>query len=368
MIAVLLLLFSESLIALVVAFVLIIVEFIIGRLKAKNRLQFIQQNTQLEAQVSALEAEALACQHPVHSLQTIGRSNLPIWAHQVEDCISISTSEMNEMAQRFSGIVRDLHAIVGEKTEHDELSSGDIKERLNSVSSALRNLVEIKEESQHEIAELSKFTEQLESMARDVGYIAEQTNLLALNAAIEAARAGESGRGFAVVADEVRSLANRSGEIGSNIIASVGKVNEQFKRMSQKTATSSEAEGDLINTADEHISSVIHQYEETRKERDDGAAHLEQLSSNITSEIEASLVLMQFQDRVSQILEHVRQNMSELSEQIEDHQNLDIEGFLEKMAGEYTTTSEREVHRKLTGTEVTSETQDESDDGEVVFF
>jgi methyl-accepting chemotaxis protein len=297
----------------------------------------------------------------------IGRSNFPIWAHQVSDCIDISTKEMNELAERFAGIVSNLHTIVMGEVEHDELSVTEIKERLNHISSALAKLVAMREESQKEIAKLSAFTGKLELMARDVGSIADQTNLLALNAAIEAARAGESGRGFSVVADEVRDLAQRSGNIATDIIANVVKVNEQFNSMEQKSAASAEIEGRLSENAGKDIQIVINQHEETKRQRDAGAEHLEQLSSGITGDIEMALVSMQFQDRVSQIMGHVRGNLTELSEMIEDPERLDIERFLDKMAGEYTTTSEREAHRRLTGKEVSRESN-KSDDGEVVFF
>jgi hypothetical protein len=63
----------------------------------------------------------------------------------------------------------------------------------------------------------------------------------------------------------------------------------------------------------------------------------------------------------------VKGNLSELSHLIEDHENLDVEGFLKKMAGEYTTTSEREAHRKLTGAEVAKSAK-KADDGDIVFF
>lgn len=374
--ALVLVLVSDAMVAMAVAFACIVFEFVLGYAKRQSHALLIQKNIEANARVSELEAELQEAQHPIHSLQTIGNSNLQIWAHQIDDCTKISGTEINELAQRFSGIVSDLHAIVNvsdlhtgdsEQDDPDEISIVEMKEMLDSISSSLVTLMKMNDESQKEITELTTFTDKLEDMAQNVGYIAEQTNLLALNAAIEAARAGEWGRGFAVVADEVRNLANRSGEIGTEIIANVARVNEHFRHMAHKSTTCGEIGVDLIEAADRRISVVIRQHEETMRGRDEAADHLAQLSSNITREIESALVSMQFQDRVSQILEHVRRNMSELSIEIEDHQSLDIERFLEKMAGEYTTTNEREVHKKLTGVD-TTDSPKASDEGEVVFF
>ena len=365
--AFLLLVNSDSLIATIFSGGLIAAEIILGFKKTKIHEQLNRDSALTKNKMVELELEAQKATNILYSLQVIGKSNMPIWAHQIGDCISITTTEMDGLAQRFSGIVSDLHSIVDEKTEDKELSMVEIKERLDEVSSSLVKLVGMRGELQKEIAELSVYVEKLEAMARDVGSIADQTNLLALNAAIEAARAGEAGRGFSVVADEVRNLASRSGQIASDIITNVVKANEMFNRMEQKSSTNANVEGDLIEKAEKNIDQVIHQHEETKRERDEGAENILQLSSSIRAEIESALVSFQFQDRVSQILGHVSGSMAELSEMINDHHNLDIDHFLEKMAGEYTTTSEREAHRKITGIEV-AEVPKESDDGDVVFF
>lgn len=367
LIALILVLVDNSTFNTIIAIGFIVIEFALGFGKSRENARLQSNHLLSKTRLAELEAESEEHQHPIHSLKLIGNSNLPLWSQQIDDCINISTQEMNELTQRFSGIVDDLYSIVKEKDTQDALSVEEIRDRLDNISSSLSKLVEMRAESQQEINQLSSFTEQLEAMARDVGGIAEQTNLLALNAAIEAARAGESGRGFAVVADEVRNLANRSGEIASDILSNVSKVNEVFSKLSHKFTANTDIEENLIQVAGEHIQSVINQHEDTKRERDEGAAHLAEMSSNISSEIEQALVSMQFQDKVSQILDHVRSNMTDLSAQIEDHKNLDIEGFLEKMSSEYTTTSEREAHKKLTGKD-SNEEPPVSDEGEVVFF
>ena len=350
-----------------VALALVILDIVLAHFKQKEHLSLKKQYAALQLRYTTLESEHHDSMNAVHALQNIGKSNLPIWAHQIDDCVNISTKEINGLAEQFVGIVDNLRSIVGSNhTQQENISTDEMQQKLDTVSASIQTLVNLILETQQEISELSTFTSGLEKMANDVGYIADKTNLLALNAAIEAARAGESGRGFAVVADEVRNLATRSGEIGSEIITNVNNVNEQFKKMSDKYAKLSGIETELVESSNQSIAEVLQQHQETKLAFEQSSALFAQVSESISTEIEGTLVSMQFQDRVSQILEHVQANLTELSQQISSDERLDIDAFLEKMAGEYTTTSEREAHKKLTGSEIEVDTQ--SDDGEAVFF
>jgi len=361
--------FSESTLLLGVAGVLVAGELMLGYFKSATHQALRSAHSELQDQHQQLATDLEHQQQQAQSFRQLGTNTMPIWAHQIDDCITTSTGEMDQLVQLFSNIVGDLQTIVNERSSSstDELSLTQINDKLATVSSTLTKLVQMRTTLQQEIHELSSFTGKLELMARDVGSIAEQTNLLALNAAIEAARAGEMGRGFAVVADEVRNLASRSGEISASIIANVVSVNDQFLLMEQNSVKSTDVERDLIEQASQQITDVAAQHEQTQAERDSGIERLSDLSSSITGDIESALVSMQFQDKVSQILDHVRSNLYELSSQIESNQDLDIANLLEKMAREYTTTSEREAHRKLTGTDV-SGSSSTADESEVTFF
>jgi methyl-accepting chemotaxis protein len=71
------------------------------------------------------------------------------------------------------------------------------------------------------IAELSLAASRIGDVTKLITTIAEQTNLLALNATIEAARAGDAGRGFAVVAQEVKALAAQTAKATSEIATQI---------------------------------------------------------------------------------------------------------------------------------------------------
>ena len=360
--------FNDSLIVLAVAFSLVIVELYFGYLKKNMLAATSKDNEALRLVISELEKDLQTLKVSINSFESMGKDCLPILSHQIGNCIEISTHEMNELAERFVGMVNDLNNIVSKRDDVDALSSSQIQDRLDTVSQTLTHLLDVRVKSQEQIFELASFTESLENMARDVGGIASQTNLLSLNAAIEAARAGERGRGFAVVADEVRSLANRSGQIAANIITTVSDVNAQFNHIKESFSIDSDSGNKLTITANENIKAVIAQYNETKAARDNHAKNLEELSSGVRKKIEDTLVSLQFQDRVSQILGHVKGNLSQLSEDIPNHEHLNIQSFLEQMSANYTTTSEREFHHKFSHEVAYDIDEETSNDSEVVFF
>jgi methyl-accepting chemotaxis protein len=361
---------APSLFVALIALFLVGIDITLGYIDRSRMSKKSEQYLVEKVRADELEQRVENGRDMLHTVQQIGGSNLPLWGKQIEDCVNISTREMETLATSFADMVEDLRSIVdtsAKTTQRDELSTAEMKQKLDGVAGALVNLLEIKQQSNQEIQELSEFTDNLESMAINVGYIAEQTNLLALNAAIEAARAGDMGRGFAVVADEVRNLARRSGEIGAEIITSVGSVNERFKKMAEQSQESAGKESQMCENSNMAINEVIAEHEVTKETLDAASEHFSQVSNHIKSGVEQAMVSLQFQDRIAQILIHVCQNMSDLSERIEDHENLDIDAFIEKMAGEYTTTSERNAHRILTGDSLDDDS-DVADDGSVVFL
>lgn len=345
----------------------VLLEAILGYKKHRYATQLASALEESQAQVEVHAAQCQSLQGTVSSLQMLGKSTMPIWSSQVKDCIDISTDQINAITQQFCGIVSDIQIIVGHNETDDELSVNEIKQRLAHISTALESMVDSRKQAHSGLTELSSFTKKLETMARDVSSIAEQTNLLALNAAIEAARAGEAGRGFAVVADEVRSLASRSGAIAATIISDVAAVNTQFDHMAAGFESNDESESKLMAVAESHITTVIDEYVTMKGARDAGDERFQEIANNIKQEIEQSLISMQFQDRVSQILNHVVANMGDLSVQIEGGATPDIDALLEKMSQQYTTSSERDAHRKLTGNSAVSNDHI-ADDGEVVFL
>ncbi len=99
---------------------------------------------------------------------------------------------------------------VASATEEMAGSINEIGRQVADSNRIANEAVDQAEKTDARIAQLSLAASRIGDVTKLITTIAEQTNLLALNATIEAARAGDAGRGFAVVAQEVKALASPS--------------------------------------------------------------------------------------------------------------------------------------------------------------
>ncbi len=319
--------------------------------------------TALRAQAERERAEAVEAVRlaaPVQGLDEVCKSAAPIWSRQIEAARAQTEDAVVSLTERFSGLVRRLEHSVSTSRE----LAGNTGERgavgaLAQSETDLLGLVSALQEAQRsrdatlaEIRNLPSYTEQLKQMATEVAAIASQTNLLALNAAIEAARAGEAGRGFAVVADEVRKLSMLSSDTGKKMSEKVGVISEAIHNASRISEASSQSDGEAISRSEQTIKQVLARFGEVTTRLAGASEMLQDESKGIRNEIAELLVALQFQDRVSQILGHVRANLDKLHQHLDecdaagkDKYRMDASAWLSEMELNYAMAEQRAIHQ-----------------------
>ncbi len=327
-------------------------------------------------EVEKQSAEALhQGRQDILALESVGEFAFPVWTQQIRNCSGLAEREISALSQQFSAIVDNLHRVTDQEDSDGgvaaALSGDEVKLKLQDVTRMLESALSRRDEYLVEMERMASLTDGLEAMAKDVDYVAEQTNLLALNAAIEAARAGESGRGFAVVADEVRSLATRSAEIGKGIITKVNEVKDRFTALNEMAQTSGNEEKTMVDNAHTNVMEIGESYVTNITSLTAASNTVHTIAGDVGQEVNSALVALQFQDRMSQILDHITSNIDELGTFLvqggEKLHALDVERWLAKMQGEYTTADEHAVHSAIAGSGG-GEVEQVVDDGEVTFF
>jgi len=242
---------------------------------------------------------------------------IPICIRQVETSREHTETEITTLTSRFSEMVGKLEQLIsGAANDYQGKSVDDLfaesRMQLTAVLSVLNEIQEVEHGIITEVRKLSGHTDELETMSQEVRKVAEQINLLALNAAIEAARAGEHGRGFAVVADEVRKLAGFSSDTGERMSATASDISSAMASTLKMSEVSSVRGSENIEKAENSINVALGDLKAALTVFKDDADLLRDNSAHIRDEIFSVLTAFQFQDRVSQMLEHVEANLNNL--------------------------------------------------------
>ena len=283
---------------------------------------------------------------------------LPVLASQIENAREQSEHARLALSTRFRGIVSSLDGAVSASQQGSGGGDRDLtaamtegRQQLMEVVGALNAIRDGRAALIQEIRALGKFTAEMRDMAKNVEMIAFSTNILALNAAIEAARAGgDVGRGFAVVAQEVRHLATASKETGKVIGQKVGLMNDSLKLILGANDRVTESESTAIRESEARINGVLQRFGEMTDRLLKSADRFRGESEVIKDEVMESMVQLQFQDRVGQILSHVVRSIEDLGNvagiaaREGGSTHVSAETYLAQMAQTYTTNEQRRIH------------------------
>jgi methyl-accepting chemotaxis protein len=250
------------------------------------------------------------------SLHEVADASMARWSKHIDIARLQTEGAGTQLTHDFDAILGKLRQML-DTHESDsaqgvvaviEQSRGELSgmlERLNHAFDAQKPMLD-------EFVSLEAVTADLKRMANGVGDIAKQTNLLALNAAIEAARAGEAGRGFAVVADEVRKLSDQSGKLAKQIQEKVDAVNAATGSALAMAGQMSHQNETLVTSSDTVIGDVLERFSGVVQGLSHASQRMAAGSQDVREKVESVLVHLQFQDRMSQILAAVLNDIERL--------------------------------------------------------
>ncbi len=287
-----------------------------------------------------------AAGNPVSALPALLGDVLPVWRAQVtlarehtEEAAGTLVAELHGLTTQFDaagfgegdgtrGRSQELLAECEQQLKPVVHTMGEIANSHSALVGSLRGMMAV--------------TDELRGMADEVARIAQQTNLLALNAAIEAARAGEAGRGFSVVAAEVRRLSQDSADTARRIAQRIEEVTSMMASTSSSALQSVERDGRSIGATGQRVEEVLGHVRELGL----GSEALIAQGQAIRGSIENLVVGLQFQDRVSQIVGAIEQDMARLLGSVESGQALPPPPqWLARLQQGYTMRDQREQHR-----------------------
>lgn len=281
---------------------------------------------------------------------------LPIWSRQIEEGRKQTKDAVESLAQRFAKIVLNLDDVIttAERLRQDiSDGEGNMEVLIDSSRNELKGSIQVPQEvtasrSQllKEIDTLSAYTSELTAMASMIESIAEQTDLLAS----KATRADEASRDFAVFTDEVQSLSYRLALISKEIGTKSNAASEAIRSALQVAEIVSNQETGAMDNAKQVIEQVMRRFQEITHKFTESSHRIEFGNTQIRDEISEILVSLQFQDRVSQILNAVIEHIDKLH-LIAKHKNdhgqielLDLAKWLEDMEKSYTMIEQRQIH------------------------
>ena len=290
----------------------------------------------------------------------------PVWKRQIEAARSYSETSMANLLESFATISAQIDETLG-------LNGGSVldvglpdevierhQDQLDRLTSTTRLAVQLKDEMLETVNWLHATLSDMQALSKEVQAVSRATHLLALNASVEATRAGESGGGFAVVAAEVRALAGQSRQVGIQIGRHVAQMQERIAETRSRVRRHDTDEDELQLQAKLNAHAVLSALLGSVAEATRASRALRDSSRMVQDELEKISVSLQSQDRLSQMLTSVTDDIQRMvlwMNGAEDSAAAHPHQWLGRLEASYTMEEMKASHHNLVAVEKTSGVQ-----------
>jgi methyl-accepting chemotaxis protein len=234
-----------------------------------------------------------------------------------------------EVCKNFEGIAERARATVGLTTGFLG-RAGDAAENKRSFDSLLQvcsstmlNIMnasaeagEISLRAVERIGEMKRASQQISMALRQLEDIANGNKILALNARIEAAHSGDQGAGFAAVAVELASQTAKSRSVTSQ----VGDLVENLRELAQCTLADlrrmHDRDQERGQQCKREVDQALQDLHTAHAEMKDMLSGMTEDGALLASDIGSAVRGLQFQDRTSQRIAHVVEDLDTLRERL----------------------------------------------------
>lgn len=262
---------------------------------------------------------------------------LPAWSNNVELARTQTQEAIDNLTQRFVGIHQRLGGAVslaaGGKNGDVLLVIQNAAQQLGGVATALEEVLATRDALLTKIETLGQFNDEIRELANRAAQlpgIKTTPDLLTAQQTEDEAAA---------------QTAAHAADIGRQIMAKTKIVKQQIQTALVAANQLNSDAGRMIDNSRAVIAHVIADFRQSALKLSGTVGQLEEENREVDQEVCDILVNLQFQDRISQILGHVRSDIHKLVTAIETNAALpERQQWMDELEQTYTTQEQRQVH------------------------
>lgn len=320
-------------------------------------IPFWKSSTRVPPDVSRHQRPGDAARAAPTASNALTRQVLPVWRRNIDSARLHAEQSISALAESFGGIAGELDRALsdgGSPLRMDSRSMTQLldthRPEMDTLLASTQRIAALKNALADGLGDLSEPLSAMARLSKEVQTISRATHLLALNASVEAQRvgaAGASGHGFAVVAQEVRALADQSRQAGAALDKHLAYLRDRVADLQQRGQRMDTGEDELQLQAEQAARDVVGALLRSIDEVTRSQRSLHDTGVQVQREVEQILVNLQSQDRMSQMLVSVTDDMTRMQSWLEGHADEAAAApsqWLERLEASYTMEDMRSSH------------------------